>query len=142
MKMRVLRLTRAQAAGIVASSRARFPAECCGLLEGIIAAQGWTVSAVHEGLNIAGEPQRHFLIDPQFQIELLRRLRGTERSVIGCFHSHPGGLAQPSQADLSAAIEQDFLWLIAGGAPDEVVLRAYVFTGAEFQPVQLDESDD
>jgi desampylase len=137
---RVLHLSPTHAATIVAAAYARFPAECCGLLEGMATANGWTVTAAHEARNIADEPQRRFLIDPQFQIGLLRRLRGTARSVIGCFHSHPGGTAEPSGTDISAAIEADFVWLIAGGEPTRMVLRAYVFTGDAFQHVELDQS--
>jgi desampylase len=137
---RVLRLSPTHAAAIVAAARSRFPAECCGLLEGMVTANGWTVTAAHEAMNIADEPQRRFLIDPQFQIGLLRRLRSTERSVIGCFHSHPGGSAEPSVSDIAAAIEPDFVWLIAGGEPTRIVLRAYVFTGGRFAPVELQQS--
>lgn len=106
----------------------------------MVTANGWTVKAAHEAMNIADEPQRRFLIDPQFQIGLLRRLRSTERSVIGCFHSHPGGSAEPSVTDIAAAIEPDFVWLIAGGEPTRIVLRAYVFTGGRFAAVELQQS--
>jgi desampylase len=137
---RVLHLGPTRAATIVAAARARFPAECCGLLEGMATANGWRVTAVHEAMNIADEPQRRFLIDPQFQIGLLRRLRSTERSVIGCFHSHPGGTSDPSVTDISAAIEPDFVWVIAGGQPTRIVLRAYVFIRDVFLRLELDQS--
>ena len=140
MSRRVLGLAPVHAGAILAAARARFPSECCGLLEGTLTREGWVVCAIHETGNLADDPERHFLIDPQAQIELLRRLRGTERRVIGCFHSHPRGRAEPSLTDLSGATETDFLWLIAGGTPDEFVLGAYLFTGDGFEAVDLQQS--
>ena len=94
-----------------------FPAECCGLIEGIDAPDGWQAKAVHEGANLADEPKYQFLIDPALQFRLLRELRGGPTRIIGCFHSHPGGPSAPSATDAAGAFEDDFLWLIAGGTP-------------------------
>ena len=133
-------LSPAHSTAVIAAARAKFPRECCGLLEGTAHDDGWRLTAVHESPNIADHPERHFLIDPQMHIELLRRLRGTERTVIGCFHSHPRGCAEPSSTDLQSAVEQDFLWLIAAGEGEAFDLRAYVFSTANFQPVPIVES--
>jgi proteasome lid subunit RPN8/RPN11 len=116
------------------------PDECCGLIEGTKTAQGWRVAALHETANVAADRRRHFLIDPQAQFDLLRALRGTGRSVIGCFHSHPGGPAQPSATDAAQARESDFVWLIAGGASEDgFTLAAFVFTeGDGFMALPLD----
>ena len=92
---------------------------------------------LHEMANIAGDPSRHFLIDPQPQIALLRQLRGTDRAVIGCFHSHPSGRAEPSATDLSSAVEDDFVWLIAGGDPDDFAFAAYLFSSGSFTELTI-----
>ena len=81
-----------------------------------------------ETANLAGDPKRHFLIDPEVQFALLHRLRGTGARILGCFHSHPGGLAEPSATDKSQAYEANFLYLIAGGdSASGFTLKAYVF---------------
>ena len=100
---------------------------------------GWEVVAVHEAANLAEDPGRHFLIDPALQFALLRRLRGSDRRIIGCFHAHPGGAALPSETDREAAIEGDFLWLIAGGEPESgLTLRAFLFVAeGGFVPVEI-----
>ena len=74
-----------------------------------------------------------FEIDPLTHIKAqkLARLRGSE--IIGCYHSHPNGRAEPSATDLAGAGAEDFLWLIAAGED----LNAFVylrgrFTGAEW----------
>ena len=45
--------------------------------------------------NLADTPDR-FEIDPAEQIKLMRALRGAGREIIGCYHSHPNGSAEPS----------------------------------------------
>ena len=101
---------------LLAASRA-YPNECCGLIEGDDTPDGWRALAIHEAKNIADDPRRRFLIDPQAQFDLMRRLRGEDTRIIGCFHSHPDGEAKPSAADRAEAYETDFLYLIAGRQP-------------------------
>ena len=134
---RTLHLSLTHRTSIIATARARFPHECCGLLEGTAGDDGWHVTAVHETRNLADHPEKHFLIDPQFHIDLLRRLRGAGRSVIGCFHSHPRGRPEPSNTDLLSATDQDFLWLIAAGEGESFTLRAYIFTINKFEPIPI-----
>ena len=137
---RVLHLSSTNSSAIIAAARTNFPHECCGLLEGTVHDDGWRVTAVHESRNLADRPEQHFLIDPQLHINLLRHLRGAERSVIGCFHSHPHGRAEPSHTDLLSAVDHDFLWLIAAGEGESFDLRAWVFTTNKFEPVPITES--
>ena len=77
------------------------------------------------------------------QFDLLRRLRGTQTRIIGCFHSHPDGAPEPSATDRASAFESDFLWLIAGGSPDGgFTLKAYVFAeDGDFSAVDLRDDD-
>jgi proteasome lid subunit RPN8/RPN11 len=123
---------------LIAAARAH-PNECCGLIEGKDTQQGWIGTAIHETANIAENPARHFLIDPQVQFDLMRGLRGKDTRIIGCFHSHPNGDAEPSATDRAEAYETGFLYLIAAGAPDAgFTLRAYVFDDVDgFAPTDL-----
>lgn len=96
---------------LAALARTAFPAECCGLIEGRIEGQTARVLQLHPTRNLGEGPDR-FEIDPAAQIRLLKALRGTDRAVIGCFHSHPNGRAEPSATDLAGASEEGFVWLI------------------------------
>jgi proteasome lid subunit RPN8/RPN11 len=128
---RALHLSQPLAAQILGAAARAFPLECCGLIEGISTEGGWRVTALHEAANLAEEPARRFLIDPQRQFDLIRALRGRETRIIGCFHSHPGGPAAPSATDRIQALEDDFLWLIAGGSVESgFTVQAYVFSEA------------
>ena len=141
MSKGALRLPDALAAQILLAAARAYPAECCGLLEGLEDTEGWSVTALHESANLAEEPARRFMIDPALQFALLHRLRGTNRRIVGCFHSHPGGHAEPSAEDARQAYETGFLYAIAGGAPETgFALAAYVWEGeAGFRALALPE---
>lgn len=136
--MRTLHLGEDLSGEILAAAREAFPLECCGLLEGVEAADGWRVLAVHRAPNLAEDSARHFLIDPQTQFDLLRRLRGSGRRIVGCFHSHPNGHASPSETDKAAAVETDFVWIVAAGkSHGEFSLNAFVFAADAFKPLTI-----
>lgn len=89
------------------------PREACGLLVGV----GGDVFEAVETANLADRPDR-FLIDPRAHIALMRRLRGSGLEIVGVFHSHPEGRAEPSAIDREAACYPGWLWLIAAPRRD------------------------
>lgn len=111
--------------------------ECCGLLIGV-GEDMISVEAVERAANMAAEPGRRFEIDPQVQFDLLRRLRGTDQSIVGHYHSHPGGPPAPSAYDLSMAHDPDAIWVIVALRPDEA-MAAYTCQDQTqgFQPLQI-----
>ncbi|MBV9993225.1 MAG: M67 family metallopeptidase [Alphaproteobacteria bacterium] len=111
-------------AALLAEARAAHPRECCGLLEGT----GKAVTALHPARNLADAPDR-FEIDPALQF----RLRREGRNIVGCYHSHPDGAAEPSPRDAQAASQAGFVWLIVGGD----ALGAFVWDGARFERLEL-----
>ncbi|HTQ12750.1 MAG TPA: M67 family metallopeptidase [Rhizomicrobium sp.] len=117
-------------------ARAAWPRECCGLIEGVREGEGWRALALHPTANIAGAPER-FEIDPAAHVRLLRALRGTGRDVIGCYHSHPDGVAAPSARDGGV----DFIWLIAAvDARDCRAMKAYLRGDGAWRALALDVS--
>jgi proteasome lid subunit RPN8/RPN11 len=133
--MRVFVLPDALHEQLIAEARAAFPIECCGLIEGTATPEGWCATALHGSKNLAADPAQNFLIDPQVHFDLLRRLRGTDRAIVGCYHSHPGGPSEPSERDRAEAMDNGFVWLIAG----EGEVNAYLFgAGArDFAPLKV-----
>ena len=122
---------------IAAQARAAFPNECCGLIEGTSEGASAHATAVHPMSNLADTPDR-FEIDPAEQIKLMRELRGAGRKIIGCYHSHPNGRAEPSQTDLKSAFDEEFLWLIAALGPEkEAELSAFILRDGAFASVRL-----
>ena len=108
--------------------------ECCGILRG----EGDRVSAVELAQNVAADPTRHFEIDPAALFSAAKDVRSGGIPVLGFFHSHPNGMAEPSPTDIAQAALDKHLWLIiAAGAItawQPVVVGAQV-TG--FTPVVL-----
>lgn len=97
---------------MLAQSRASAPLEACGLLLG---ADGCVTDAVPTA-NVAPDPSRHFEIDPAALIAAHRAARdGTSSEVVGYFHSHPNGLARPSDTDRASANGDGRVWAIVAG---------------------------
>lgn len=114
-----------------------YPRECCGLLEGTVKLSAAHVGALHPMPNVAKEADR-FEIDPSQHIALLRRLRGTGRTIIGCYHSHPNGRGEPSERDRASADEEGFLWLITVvDAETRAATAAFVCAAQGFAPVPI-----
>jgi proteasome lid subunit RPN8/RPN11 len=108
--------------------------ECCGILRG----EGDRVSAVELAQNVAADPTRHFEINPAALFSAAKDVRSGGIPVLGFFHSHPNGMAEPSPTDIAQAAPDKHIWLIiAAGAItawQPVVVGAQV-TG--FTPVVL-----
>lgn len=96
--------------------------ERCGLLLGSDA----HVLAVRPAANVAPDPATEFEIAPGALIEAVRAARGGDLAVIGHYHSHPNGLAQPSARDaVAAAGDGGRYWLIV----TDTHASAWHFTG-------------
>jgi proteasome lid subunit RPN8/RPN11 len=126
-------------AQIAREARDALPRECCGLIEGRIEDARATALAYHAATNLATGADR-FEIDPVLHFRLLRGLRHSGRSVIGCYHSHPQGRPEPSVRDRAGACERGFVWLIiAAGAEPEISLGAFAWDGANFRALWIEE---
>jgi proteasome lid subunit RPN8/RPN11 len=126
-------------AQIMKEARNAFPRECCGLVEGTRSGSTAYATALHATRNLAIEVNR-FEVDAAIHFALLHRLRGTERTIIGCYHSHPNGKSEPSELDCAAAAEEGFLWLISacrGQHREESRIAAFVSKGHAFRPVRI-----
>lgn len=95
--------------------------EVCGLLLG---GPGHVERAV-AARNVADDRRRRFEIDPETLLATHREARLAGTAVLGCYHSHPDGRAEPSAIDAAAADQSGWLWLIAaGGEIGAFIVRA------------------
>jgi desampylase len=121
-------------AAIVAHARRDAPAECCGLLVG----QGDVVDECVPCRNVHPTPRTRYLLDPADHIATRRRLRGTDRAVLGCYHSHPRSSPHPSATDLAEALYPDFIWVIVSlAAADSEEVAAYRIDAGACVPVPV-----
>ena len=94
---------------IVAAARAEPEREVCGLLFGDEAA----ILRAEPAANLSPEPADSFELDPQALFGAIRAERAGGARLLGHYHSHPCGPAEPSARDAAAA-EPGRLWLIVG----------------------------
>ena len=127
---------------LAAEARAAYPRECCGLIEGVREADTARALKLHPARNLASELDR-FEIDPVAQFALLRALRRTGHEVIGCYHSHPNGEAEPSPRDRDNAGEEGFVWLIiALDGQGKSALAVFVAEKSELRPIVIASSEE
>ena len=88
------------------------PRECCGILLG----EGVAITAGRAARNVHPTPETHFEIEPQALVDAHRAARQGGPQVVGYYHSHPNGLARPSDTDRAMASGEGAIWaIIAAG---------------------------
>lgn len=95
---------------LLMEARSSHPCEACGLLfgaDGIITAQ-------RPAANVHPTPETHFEIDPQALIDAHRAMRDGGPRLVGYYHSHPTGPAEPSATDRALAASDGMIWAIVG----------------------------
>ena len=147
MSVASVRLTAAQLRAIERAAEAAYPEEACGLLVGRSAPGGaCRVSAVEASANVAEPPRaRRFEVDPRLRLRLERALRDGPDSVVGVYHSHPDGSAEPSATDIAMIFEPAMVWLITavdgdadGGRAGTTMAWRPADDGTAFLPLGLD----
>jgi desampylase len=96
---------------LLTEAKRAHPNECCGLLLGT---QGRIGRALPTA-NVHPDPSRHFELDPQALVDAHRAARGGGPEVVGYYHSHPIGRAEPSATDRAEAAGDGRLWAIVAG---------------------------
>lgn len=102
--------------------------EICGLLYG----RPDRIEAAERAPNIADDPTRAFEIEPAALFMAIRLERQGGPRLIGHYHSHPDGSAEPSPRDMAGA-EPGRLWLIIGGG----VGRLWLAEAGSFKEMRL-----
>ena len=115
---------------LVAAAVAGAPLEQCGLLIG----EPDVVRRAHPARNADASTTR-YTVEPADHFDALRAARAEGLAVVGAWHSHPAGAAEPSATDTAEA-SADFLYLIVGLAPTPTV-RAWQLVDGNFAPRHL-----
>ena len=99
-------------AAIVDHAREGAPEEVVGVLAG---RRGDDVSTVEQALrarNAADAPRSRYEIAPDEQLALLEQIEASGSDVVGFYHSHPRGPAEPSDVDAGRAAWPGHSYLI------------------------------
>lgn len=130
--MNPIRIRRGVLSQIESHAQDEAPLECCGLLVGA----GDLIDEAVPAANILSSASQ-FQLDPRVHLDTNRRLRGTARSVLGAYHSHPRSEAVPSARDRAEAHYSDFVWLIVSLAATRPVCRAYQIVSGTVEELPL-----
>lgn len=95
---------------MLAEAQRGAPDECCGILLGA----SEHIADALPARNVHPTPRTHFEIDPQALIDAYRAARSGGPEVVGFYHSHPGGAAEPSGVDQASAAGDGRVWAIVG----------------------------
>jgi desampylase len=104
-----VQISRAAYATLLAEAAANPAVEVCGLMLG----ERFVERLVYTQ-NVAENPTHSFEIDPTVLFGAIRSERAGGARLIGYFHSHPNGCAEPSERDRLAAAGDKRVWIIVG----------------------------
>ncbi|MBP1149503.1 M67 family metallopeptidase [Methylocaldum sp. RMAD-M] len=82
--------------------------EVCGL----IGAKDGTPGHCYPVKNASTTPDCRFQMEPQDQIDAMRKMRERGEELFAIFHSHPAAPAEPSAIDLEQAAYPDAVYII------------------------------
>ena len=102
-------ITHASLDAIFTQAAEAHPHECCGLLLG----EGGRITHAHPTANVPPAPATHFEIDPAALIAAYKAEREGGPRILGYYHSHPNGRAEPSPTDRASAAHDGKVWAIA-----------------------------
>jgi proteasome lid subunit RPN8/RPN11 len=122
-------LTRVVFDRIRAEAANALPEEACGILMG----RSGRIEVARPARNVHPEPRSHFEIDPQALIDAHRAARAGGPQVLGYYHSHPSGPAEPSRIDQAMAAGDGSVWAIAAGGD----VRCWIDDAAGFAELSL-----
>jgi [CysO sulfur-carrier protein]-S-L-cysteine hydrolase len=117
-------------------ARRAHPAECCGLLSG----NNGVITDIHPLRNDADRPETRYFATPEDLFAAMRRIRESNQSLLGIYHSHPRTLAYPSASDVEMAFYPEALYFIISLEPN-VDLRAFRIEGPRIEEVEIGVSN-
>ena len=135
MKRSAIVMSPAVRRAMVAQARREHPQECCGLLVGDRGHVQFAVSM----RNIAASATR-YRVDDAAHLELRRVLRqfSPRLSIIGVYHSHPAGAAEPSRTDIDEAMYPEWAYIIIGHEPRRMSVRAFRICAGTVRELGID----
>ncbi len=114
------------------------PHECCGILGGVFEPHSSRVTSRYPADNVATEPTTEYRIDPETQLAIFEALEADGEAIVGFYHSHPQGPAEPSATDRAGAAWPDRSYVIVSGVREQRV-TAWRWRGSDeaFEPERV-----
>ncbi|MDA0934200.1 MAG: M67 family metallopeptidase [Planctomycetota bacterium] len=119
---------------MTAHAREAHPMEAVGA---VLGAGGVAVDYVRLE-NVSPTPASAFSVDPLDFVRIDGEARDRGLTLLGLFHSHPGGAAEPSDADRRGAWPGQCCWIGALRADGSIELGAFPLNGGSLAAGQAD----
>lgn len=124
-----------------AEAAEKAPEEACGLLAG---GHG-RVAAVFPVTNELHSPTR-FRMEPKEQIRAFIRIDADKMDLLAIYHSHPAGVAYPSETDLKEFAYPGVAYVIwapdTEGGTGRWVARGFIVDGGRVEEIRLIRLDE
>lgn len=114
-------------------ARSGRPAEVCGVLGGTYGPAVSVGEAARAVPNVAGRPRTRYRLDPEAQLQAMDDLREQGLEVVGFYHSHPEGPADPSPRDAAMATWENYSYVIVVREDDQWRVRSWRWRGDHFE---------
>ena len=133
----MIRLRQETLDAMIAHAHADAPHEACGVLLG----KGDAVLEVVPISNRADDPTRYFRLDDRDYLQAVYMAQAQGLEVVGFYHSHPNGVAMPSQTDIAQSNYPDAVHILVGlaGEPLAAAWRLR-YGGAQRLELLIDEA--
>jgi len=128
----MLTLTPAVYDAILDHALASADREVCGILGGEHGADRSRAVTVRRAENAADERRTAYRIDPAEQLELMDDIEDAGQAVVGFYHSHPQGPAQPSATDAARATWPGYSYLVVDCSGEYQHVDSWRWTGEQF----------
>jgi [CysO sulfur-carrier protein]-S-L-cysteine hydrolase len=130
--MKMIRIKKTIADGLIEHSREDMPIEACGYLAG----NNGIISRQYKLANADNSPV-HYSFHPEDQFGVIRKSRAEGLKIMACYHSHPSTPARPSQEDIRLAYDQDILYIIISLAETVPDIKAYKISDKKVTRVEV-----
>jgi len=121
---------------ILAHAREGAPEEVVGVLAGDHGTDTSTVQRCYRADNAAATPRTRYEIAPTEELDLLERIDAAGLDVVGFYHSHPRGPAEPSDTDARLAAWPDRSYVIVSLSGD-AELGSWHWRGERFEREEI-----
>jgi proteasome lid subunit RPN8/RPN11 len=119
-------------AEMLAHTREGAPEEVVGVLAGDHGAKKSEIKRCYRADNAAATPRTRYEIAPTEELDLLERIDAAGLDVVGFYHSHPRGPAEPSDTDARLAAWPDRSYVIVS-LPAAAELGSWRWRGERFE---------
>ena len=111
----------------------RAPEEACGLVAG----RREFASEIFPVTNVLHSPVE-FHMDPREQLEIFQRIEAQHLTLLGIYHSHPGGPTGPSAVDLARAYYPGAVQLIWSPSKQGWSCQGFAYLEGGLQEVRIE----